>query len=177
MAQGFSNNSGIALPLAVASGGTGLTSSKAVIQRVYTQTGTMATGTTSIPLDNTIPQNTEGTEFMTLAITPKSSSNILEIRVLCQLACATDPYMIMALFQDSTASALATVHTYPTSSTTTVVPITLTHSMTAGTTSSTTFKIRAGQYSGNTVTFNGYGGGSYFNGTQCSGIIITEYAP
>ena len=39
-----------------------------MVQRVNTQTGAVATGTTLLPNDDTIPQNTEGTEFMTLAV-------------------------------------------------------------------------------------------------------------
>ncbi len=48
---------------------------------VTTQTGTVATGTTVIPADNTIPQITEGVEFMTLAFTPKIATSRLEIEV------------------------------------------------------------------------------------------------
>jgi hypothetical protein len=44
-----------------------------VIQVVHVQDGAYASGTTTIPLDNTIPQNTEGTEFMSLAITRQVS--------------------------------------------------------------------------------------------------------
>jgi hypothetical protein len=43
---------------------TGASYSGAPIQQVYTQTGALATGTTQIPTDDTIPQITEGTEFM-----------------------------------------------------------------------------------------------------------------
>ena len=44
-----------------------------VLQVVQTQTGAVATTTVTIPFDDTIPQITEGAEFITLAITPKSS--------------------------------------------------------------------------------------------------------
>ena len=53
-----------------------------IIQIVNVTDGTTATGTTLVPPDNTIPQNTEGTEFMTLAITPTNASNKLLIQVV-----------------------------------------------------------------------------------------------
>ena len=36
-----------------------------VVQTVHTQDGEVATGTTNLPFDDTIPQNTEGDEYMT----------------------------------------------------------------------------------------------------------------
>jgi hypothetical protein len=48
-----------------------------VVQIVNSQTGAMASGNTAIPDDDTIPQITEGTEFLTLAITPQSVTNKL----------------------------------------------------------------------------------------------------
>ena len=53
-----------------------------VLQVVNTMNGAVATGTTIIPQDNTIPQITEGTEFMTLAITPTSATSQLRIDVV-----------------------------------------------------------------------------------------------
>ena len=53
-----------------------------VVQVVNTTTGAVATGTTTMPQDDTIPQNTEGDEYMTLAITPKDATNKLKIDVV-----------------------------------------------------------------------------------------------
>lgn len=80
----------------------------AVLQVVNTQTGVMSTGITTIPNDDTIPQNTEGAEVMTLAITPKSATSKLKIDVVANLAAATTGNVIAALFQDSTANVLIT---------------------------------------------------------------------
>ena len=52
-----------------------------VIQYAYNQTGAVATGTTNFPEDDTIPQITEGDEFLTQAITPKSASSTISIEV------------------------------------------------------------------------------------------------
>jgi hypothetical protein len=50
-----------------------------VLQVVNVQTGAVATGTTTIAFDDTVPQSSEGTEFITLAITPTSSTSKLRI--------------------------------------------------------------------------------------------------
>ena len=50
-----------------------------VVQVVNVMDGALATGTTVMPTDDTIPQITEGDEYMSLAITPKNALNILVI--------------------------------------------------------------------------------------------------
>ena len=148
-----------------------------VVQVVHVQDGAVATGTTTIPLDDTTPQNTEGDEFMTLAITPTNASNKLEITVITNgSSSATGIFQTAALFQDSTAGALsAMTHKGPQSGTA-GVNIAFKHRMTAGTTSSTTFKVRIGGHSASTITFNGYSAGRVFAGVMASSITITEIA-
>jgi hypothetical protein len=146
-----------------------------VVQVVKFQTGAVATGSTAMIVDDTIPQNTEGDEFMSLAITPKSASNILVIEIKAMITSATaDKFIVGALYQDSTANALAAVYdrVVTTAGTGRVLPIT--HTMTAGTTSATTFKFRAGANTA-TITFNGTAGGRIFGGVMASSIVITEY--
>lgn len=146
----------------------------AVVQVVNYQTGAVATGTTVIPDDDTIPQNTEGDEYMTLAITPKSTTNKLLIEVECQLANnATTNVLIGALFQDSTAGALATATVFA-GFQNRAETLVLKYYMTAGTVSATTFKLRAGGVSASTSTFNGTSGGRKFGGVSASNITITE---
>jgi len=154
-----------------------------VVQVVNTQTGASATGTTAIPIDDTIPQQTEGTEFMTLAITPKRATNKLRIDVVFNLAhvdsANRERDTSIALFQDSTANALAAtwrrnVTFDATSSGVNSGAMLLTYYMTAGTTSATTFKVRGGDDSGATITFNGSGGSRVFGGVMISSITITE---
>jgi len=147
-----------------------------VIQVVNFQTNAMATGTTVIPNDDTIPQITEGNEYMTLAITPTSAANKLKIEITSYLSNSVSNWLISALFQDSTANALAAVVTHKGIATTTEV-VSFTHTMTSGTTSSTTFRVRlAGQDAG-TTTFNGSGAGRRMGGVAASSITITEYTP
>lgn len=151
------------------------TATSGAIQAVNTQSGAVATGTTTIPIDDTIPQNTEGTEFITRAITPTNASNKLRIDVVFMGACDTaNRNLTVALFQDTTANALAAVTDFsPTAGG--MRPISFTHYMTAGTTSSTTFKVRAGVETSGTVTFNGAAGSRYLGGVMASSITVTEY--
>lgn len=145
-----------------------------IVQVVNTQTGAVATGTTTIPDDDTIPQNTEGTEFMTLAITPTNSSNKLLIQAEAFLANSGGANILaMALFQDSTANALAATG-MQSPATNFPIPLVMSYYMTAGTTSSTTFKIRAGSDISGTTTFNGEGGSRRYGGVIPSSITITE---
>ena len=148
-----------------------------LVQMVNTQTGAVATGTTTMPSDDTIPQNTEGDEYMTLAITPKSTSNKLVITVIASFEnSSTNPKIQMALFQDATAGALAAAQEAHASGNTRPINIVLTHTMTAGTTSLTTFKIRAGGAASGTTTFNGIGGARSLGGVMASSITIEEVA-
>lgn len=147
-----------------------------VAQVVNTETGTEATGTTIIPLDNTVPQNTEGDQYMSLAITPKNASSILLIDIVLIAALNTNVSLIVALFQDSTANALAAAYeTVPSAND--IVTISFRHKMTAGTTSSTTFKVRAGPISSATLTFNGDSATARLGGVLASSITITEVLP
>jgi len=146
-----------------------------VVQVVNVQTGTLATGSGTIPEDNTIPQQTEGNQFMTLSITPKDAANILIIEVVAMLSPANNVAVTGALFQDSTANALAT--SFQGVLTGVMVIDSFRHYMVAGTTSSTTFKYRAGPGAGAVLTFNGKSGNARYGGTLASSITITELKP
>ena len=146
-----------------------------VVQIKNVQTGAKSSGTTVIPLDDSIPQKTEGIEVMTLAITPTSTSTRLKIEVQVYMANDSGDDHIVALFQDGTANALAAGINFQV----TVNGCTehsFSHNMAAGTTSATTFKVRLGCDSSGTTTFNGFGNARKLGGTMASSITITEYS-
>lgn len=134
----------------------------------------MVTGSGVIPFDDTIPQSSEGLELMTLAITPKSTTNILVIEAELMIGVSINSQRIAAMFQDSTADAIAAKSTYVGNWTDPVV-LTLRHRMVAGTTSATTFKVRGGCETAGTVTMNGSSGARKFGATTKSTMKITEY--
>ena len=152
-----------------------------LVQMVNTVTGAVATGTTTIPYDDTIPQSGEGVEFMTLAITPTNSSNKLRIDVVVNAnnSSTSNQQLVCALFQDSTAGSLACsfqeADTGGSGAGWWGATHNFTHYMAAGTTSSTTFKVRAGSAQSGTTTFNGVGGGRIGGGVAASSITIMEY--
>lgn len=143
-------------------------------QIVNTIVTAVSSGSTQIPYDDTIPQNTEGDQYMTLAITPLSTTNKLKIEVVLNFANSTGAATVsMALFQDATANALAAVAGANSSG---GIPsqMILTYFMAAGTTSATTFKVRAGCAAAQTFTFNGSAAVRKFGGVIASSITITE---
>jgi len=146
-------------------------------QIVNTTSGAVATGTTVIVADDTIPQNTEGVEFLTRSITPTNASSTLVIDVTISVAHSVAGTSIgAALFQDSTANALAaSLQGYADADN--LVTISFRHVMTAGTTSSTTFKVRAGASAAGTITLNGVSAARRFGGVMSSSIVITEILP
>lgn len=146
-------------------------------QVLTSSTGTQATGTTLIPFDDTIPQNTEGDQYLSLAITPKNASSTLEIEVvLYGSSNQPNTSLIAALFQDATANALAATEVFQTTASARAI-LTLKYVMTAGTTSATTFKVRAGASVAGTFTLNGTAGNRIFGGVANSRITIKEYLP
>ena len=130
-----------------------VTAGKGMIQAVNSSSTSQFSTTTLLPQDDTIPQNTEGIETVTVAITPTSATNALHITCHAFGGHATSGGIALALFQDSTTNALNQSFAVNTNSAATTICID--HWMTAGTTSATTFKIRMGNGSSGTTKVNG----------------------
>lgn len=145
-----------------------------VVQTVQTSTTTFTSTGTNIPVDNTIPQNTEGAELLTLAITPQNAANIIEIEFSGYGSADGATYYTVAAFVDSTADALIANNRYFTQSNITA-QINLRHRLTAGSTSARTYKIRYGS-SGGTAYVNGASlAGALFGGVSRAILSLTEY--
>lgn len=146
------------------------------VQMVSTVVTAAATGSTQIPFDNTIPQNTEGDQYMSLAITPRTATSRLVIQIIGNMATAgaSTNDLTMALFQDATANSLAAVGYYVATSGK-IATLVLNYEMVSGTTSATTFKVRMGYSTTGTNTFNGAAGTGLYGGVYASSMIITEY--
>ncbi len=123
--------------------------------------------------DDSIPQNTEGTQILTVSITPTNASNRLRVDIDVPLVgiSAADP-VILALFQDAIAGALAASATQVTQN---GAQMHLTYEMAAGTTSAITFKARLGPNSG-TAYVNGEGaaGNRRLGGASAARMRVTE---
>ena len=163
-----SNGTGAAPTFQVVSAsGTGM-----VVQVVTASTNTSVTTTTQIPCDDTVPQNTEGAEAMTLAITPTSATNRLVIIFNAVMGSGGD-IVSVALFQDATAGALAAIGELA-SATTSPISMTLMHTMISGTASETTFKIRFGPNSATSTRFLGASAGDRYGAAGLGTIAIYE---
>ena len=143
-----------------------------VVQSTLSTTGTVATGTTALPYDNTIPQITEGDQYMSLALAPTNAANILIVEVSAYGTNSAVDQWIGAVFQAGIAGALiAGINDVGNGNS--VRPLFLEYTMIAASVSSLTFSFRAGAGSG-TTTFNGSAGSQYLGGVLNSFIKITE---
>jgi hypothetical protein len=144
------------------------------VQRVRTATGAVATGSTVFAIGASIPTNTAGDQYISQAVTPNSSANLLEIEVQLYLSHASSTSVQgAAIFQDSTTNALAAFAVGPAVAGN-EFQIRIMHEMLAATLSSTTFKVRSGNAAANTTTFNGTGGTQDFGGVANSFIRVRE---
>lgn len=147
-----------------------------VLQTQRNDTGATATGSTAIPLDDTIPQSGEGDQYMTQAITPTSAANALTVEHLGQYSApGGDSLTTVALFQDATANALRASVAYGGSTSLNgdfTVP--LNHSLLAATSSATTFKVRAGADTAVATRINGRGAARIMGGVMNSFLEVQE---
>lgn len=137
-----------------------------IIQHNQTYDSGVATGTTQIPSDNTIPQNTEGDQYMSLAFSPLMSSSRLVVKHVGHYASSSTINGIgTALFQDSTVNAsYAIIAPRNASAGAIAMAILETAPFNASNTTSRTYKIRAGAGAAGTTTFNGTGGAGFYGG-------------
>ena len=146
-----------------------------IVQVVNVQDDLRTTMTTQFAHDDTIPQASEMTQIMSLAITPTSASNKLVIEIFAILCNTNQERVLLGLFQDSTASALNVAVDWHADANA-ATPVLLKHYMTAGTTSATTFKAYAAPDTAGTLHFNGSSVTDKFGGVMISSMTITEIA-
>ena len=147
-----------------------------LVQVVNEANATMNTTTTaSPPLDDTLPQNDEGGEFLTAEITPTNSNNklLIEVDFPTVSHSVANANFIISLFKDSDADAIASSY-HQLAFAGGGKQSTLRYYMTAGTTSAITFKVRAGSSTSGTVTINGLSSTRYLGGALKRSMTISE---
>ena len=108
-----------------------------------------------IPYDNTIPQNTEGYDFMTVSYTPKYADSLLLVSVkIAALRMASSDFFTCAIFRDSIADAIASTLCFGAGGGAYMIPVSIHHEELSSSVSATTFKVRVGLDAG-TVYLNG----------------------
>jgi hypothetical protein len=144
-----------------------------VIQRAYAEYATNADLSTAIPFDDTIPQNTEGTEIISQSFTPKSTTSRIRLRFQGEAAHGTAATsMGAALFRDSVANALA-ASTILAPGVGYIAPLCVEFEEASPGTSAVTYKVRVGPQSG-TMRLNGQQTGRIYGGVMKSTLIIEE---
>jgi len=143
------------------------------IDRAYAEY-TASTGlTTVIPADDTIPQNTEGTQILTASITPKSTTNRLRVRFQAQISAAAAAYACAALFLNSNASSVAASTAFVAAANN-ISTLTIEHEFVPGATTSQTLNVRVGPGAAGTIYVNGISTGRLFGGVFKATLVVEE---
>lgn len=143
-----------------------------IVQVVNTISGAMITGNTVTPYDDTIPAITEGAQFLSRTITPKSASNYLVVLVEVNVSSSAAGHSCLALHNSG--AAIACSFFLPTADG--HQNVSLIHYMQAPATSEQTFTVRIGDSAGSTFTLNGTTGARNYGGILMSSITIVEVA-
>lgn len=148
-----------------------------LLTQAYSQVSTAFSTSTAIPIDDTIPQNTEGTEVLTATITPKVSTSILKITVSLQIAQSDNAHVTAALFVDTTAAAIfaRTMYISAGAGSQRVQSLDFHFYVVAGSTAARTYKVRIGPpTSGSTAYLNQNNAGGLLGNVEYSSLSIEE---
>lgn len=146
-----------------------------VVQTVREQTGEVATGTDVTVQDDSIPQSSEGDEYIDAAITSSSAANLIEVESQFNgtNSAAGITTMIYHLHVDATADAFAAVASRLAGAGN-LMPLYVAGAFLAGTTSALTVNGFCGGVAAGTTTFNGVAGARIFAGVYASFIELRE---
>ena len=158
----------------------GFAEGQLVQSEVYYSNSSSGGHSTTIPMDSSVPTNSEGTEVFTLAFTPKSASNTLLIDGLVYAggyhSGASDVQVLtVSLFKDSDTDPITggSIKLYHAPDTFTQ-PIPFRGKLTSGTTSEITFKVRLGANT-SSIYYNRTRNAQYFGGLLHSRLLIQEF--
>ena len=142
-----------------------------VVQTAYAEYTANSNLSAVIPDDDTIPQNTEGTEIINLSITPRFATSTILLSFEGIFDSSAPVAATVALFRDSLAPARAARGINNAGSAR--IGIQLKYMDSPATTSATAYKIRVGPASG-TIRMNGSTAQRYLGGSQRTTLTIQE---
>ena len=141
-----------------------------LVQYVKTQDSTGADIGTDILNDNHTPINTDGTEVLSLVITPVYTNSIIEINCNVQASTTGVPLPVLSLFRNGVTNALASVMQQGLN-----FSISFKFFYTVSVAGTITFSVRMGRSaSAGTVYYNKYGATNNFGGTLFSTLEAYE---
>jgi len=151
-----------------------------LVQRIDVVDTSPTSLTTLLPVDDTIPQITEGDEIFSQSVTPDKTGNIIEITFDIQVANISASFngiLAFALFDGSTNAIRAWTLNIDILK---IALVTLTHRYVTTSTAAKTFSLRGGPQALSTATYktnsNGLGNG-LFGGVEACSMIIKEFTP
>lgn len=148
-----------------------------IVKTSYAETATYSSTTSSIPLDDTIPQSSEGVSVLSLTHSARTTTDKLRIRAVIPVGFnATATVAIGALFVGTgTVGANSVAVSAATGATTSALQnITLVHEYVPGTTSSQTIEVRVGTGGAGGVGINGTSSARLFGGVAKATITVDE---
>lgn len=136
--------------------------------------GAVATGTTVIPGDDTIPQSGEGDAYLTQAITPTSAANAIESSYVINLTNSAATIMAAALFSDQVGANAVSAMECQLSTTGRLLQIADSDFRQGKIRTAITMTVRAGGTAAGTTTVNGSAGARLFGGAMISKVTTKE---
>lgn len=128
-----------------------------------------------IPTDGTIPQSGEGTQILSVSITPKKNTNKVLAIFTCHGAINASPgyHLVAALFKNSDTDAIESRagHSAQADFVTTV---SFNKVDSPASTSAQTYKVRVGPNASATGYVNGNSGGNLFGGVSTATLVLLE---
>lgn len=141
---------------------------KQVVTAIYTDNTNI---TTIIPLDNTKPQNTEGTEILSLAITPTKTTSKLLVEFDGMVGIDAGGTFVVAVFDAGTDALGAKAHFL---SSTDPQSVSASWILSPGVITEVVYKIRVGPGAAGTIRMNGTSSAGLFGGAAMTTLRITE---
>lgn len=145
-----------------------------VINSAYGSYANNSDISTLIPFDDTIPQSTEGTEIITVAITPTRNDTKLRVRASGYASNSVAGNIISGIFRDNLTDALAATASY-TQGTADIGRIDVVVEVASNAVTPTIFKLRVGPDTG-TMRCNGKTTGRMLGGSSRVTLVVEEIA-
>lgn len=145
-----------------------------IVDRAYAEYATSAGISATIPADDTIPQSGEGTQILSVSITPKTTTNRLRIRAFIAGAHGTASGAVTgAIFSSASANALRATIINANATANLFASFALEHEYVPGSTSALTISVRVGP-SGGTFYTNGNNSGRFLGGASACTLVVEE---
>lgn len=143
-----------------------------VLKVAHAEDNTYVTGTALMPLDDTIPQISEGTQFLAITYTPLRADSSLLIEVDIHLNPTVAAWITTALFRDNDPNAIAGWPSYQATNTG-AISYRYSKLIQAGSVAPRSYSVRSGMNTAGTLRMNG-SASRLLGGVLSSYIKITE---